>query len=162
VQERPALKISNSGDDDEFARRVSRAAASLASRAVFAVKLYRRRAIGLGCLNVEECAMTLRLSGAVAAVLFVTVSPAPAQTATASEPTIVLAQETEAPARRPRTKKEGVSSKQLTPKQLATQERQRKCSSEWKSGKSAGTIEKGVTWPKFWSQCNTRLKGNSA
>ena len=25
----------------------------------------------------------------------------------------------------------------------------------------AGKIEKGQTWPKYWSACNTRLKGKS-
>jgi hypothetical protein len=40
----------------------------------------------------------------------------------------------------------------------AALERQRKCGAEWKAAKAAGKVEKGMTWPKYWSACNTRLK----
>jgi hypothetical protein len=46
-----------------------------------------------------------------------------------------------------------------TPGQLAARERQKKCGEEWRAAKAAGKLEKGATWPKFWSACNTRLKG---
>jgi len=42
--------------------------------------------------------------------------------------------------------------------QLATRERQKKCGAEWKGAKASNKIEKGTTWPKFWSACNKRLK----
>jgi hypothetical protein len=42
--------------------------------------------------------------------------------------------------------------------QVAARERQKKCGVEWKEAKAAGKIEKGTTWPKFWSDCNKRLK----
>jgi hypothetical protein len=42
--------------------------------------------------------------------------------------------------------------------QLAARERQKKCAVEWKEAKAAGKIEKGTAWPKFWSDCNKRLK----
>jgi len=45
-----------------------------------------------------------------------------------------------------------------TPGQIAARERQKKCGAEWKAAKAAGKIEKGTTWPKFWSACNKRLK----
>jgi hypothetical protein len=45
-----------------------------------------------------------------------------------------------------------------TPGQLAARERQKKCGEEWRAAKTAGKLEKGATWPKFWSACNTRLK----
>ena len=38
-------------------------------------------------------------------------------------------------------------------------ERQKKCGAEWREAKAGGKVEKGMTWPKFWSACNTRLKG---
>jgi hypothetical protein len=38
-------------------------------------------------------------------------------------------------------------------------ERQKKCGTEWREAKAGGKVEKGMTWPKFWSACNTRLKG---
>lgn len=40
----------------------------------------------------------------------------------------------------------------------AMRERQKKCGAEWKEAKAAGKIEKGQTWPKYWSACNKRLK----
>ena len=42
--------------------------------------------------------------------------------------------------------------------QLAARERQKKCGAEWKEAKAANKVEKGTTWPKFWSACNKRLK----
>jgi hypothetical protein len=42
--------------------------------------------------------------------------------------------------------------------QLEARERQRKCGAEWREAKAKGTLEKGLSWPKFWSACNKRLK----
>jgi len=42
--------------------------------------------------------------------------------------------------------------------QIAARERQKKCAAEWKEAKAASKIEKGASWPKFWSDCNKRLK----
>ena len=45
-----------------------------------------------------------------------------------------------------------------SPAVAAMRERQKKCGAEWKDAKAAGKIEKGTTWPKYWSACNKRLK----
>lgn len=45
--------------------------------------------------------------------------------------------------------------------QVAARERMTKCSAEWKEAKTAGKIEAGMKWPKYWSACNTRLKGGT-
>ena len=45
--------------------------------------------------------------------------------------------------------------------QLAARERAKKCGAEWKEAKAAGKVEKGMTWPKYWSACNKRLKAAS-
>ena len=45
--------------------------------------------------------------------------------------------------------------------QVAMHERQKKCAAEWKQAKDGGKLEKGATWPKFWSACNKRLKSAS-
>ena len=37
-------------------------------------------------------------------------------------------------------------------------ERRKKCSAEWKDAKAAGKTG-GLKWPKFYSDCNKRLKG---
>jgi hypothetical protein len=52
--------------------------------------------------------------------------------------------------------------RELTAGQKSARERQRQCGQEWREAKKAGKIEKGQTWPKYWSACNTRLKGKSA
>jgi hypothetical protein len=44
--------------------------------------------------------------------------------------------------------------------QAAMHERQKKCGAEWKAAKAAGKVQKGMTWPKYWSACNKRLKGS--
>jgi hypothetical protein len=43
-------------------------------------------------------------------------------------------------------------------KMTAARERQKKCGTEWKEAKAAGKVQKGMTWPKYWSACNKRLK----
>ena len=40
--------------------------------------------------------------------------------------------------------------------------RQKECGAEWKADKAAGKVEKGMTWPKYWSACSKRKKGESA
>lgn len=46
--------------------------------------------------------------------------------------------------------------------QMAARDRMTKCSAEWKAAKTGGKVEAGLKWPKFWSQCNTRLKAAKA
>lgn len=36
--------------------------------------------------------------------------------------------------------------------------RERACGADWKAAKAAGTVPAGMTWPKYWSECNTRKK----
>ena len=56
------------------------------------------------------------------------------------------------------TEKNAKTEKEPRAGQLATRERQKKCSAEWKEAKASNKIEKGTTWPKFWSACNKHLK----
>ena len=51
--------------------------------------------------------------------------------------------------------------KEQSPGQAAAHERQKKCAAEWKEQKAAGKIEKGTSWPKYWSACNKGLKAAS-
>jgi hypothetical protein len=46
----------------------------------------------------------------------------------------------------------------LTEGQKAARARQKQCGQEWRELRKAGKVEKGMTWPKFWSACNRRLK----
>jgi hypothetical protein len=47
----------------------------------------------------------------------------------------------------------------FTPGQQAAHDRQRACGQQWSAAKAAGRIPAGQTWPQYWSQCNTRMKG---
>jgi hypothetical protein len=93
-------------------------------------------------------------------------TPSLAQTASSrTESAITVAQaqpaaEETTKSRRSR-KKESASKREPTVNQMAARERQRKCAVEWKEAKAAGKTN-GLKWPKYWSQCNARLKGNSA
>jgi hypothetical protein len=58
--------------------------------------------------------------------------------------------------------KKAKKKRELTQGQKSARERQRQCGQEWREAKKAGKIEKGQTWPKYWSACNTRLKGKAA
>ncbi|MGB8447328.1 MAG: hypothetical protein WCE32_23425, partial [Pseudolabrys sp.] len=59
------------------------------------------------------------------------------------------------------TDKNAKTKKDPSAGQLATRERQKKYGAEWKEAKAGNKIEKGTTWPKFWSACNKRLKSAS-
>lgn len=47
--------------------------------------------------------------------------------------------------------------RQVSPGQQAMRDRQKACSAEWKTVKGTEAAA-GKTWPKFWSECNKRLK----
>jgi hypothetical protein len=36
--------------------------------------------------------------------------------------------------------------------------RERACGADWKADKAAGKVPTGMTWPKYWSECNKRKK----
>ena len=40
--------------------------------------------------------------------------------------------------------------------------RERACGAEWRAAKAGGQITAGMTWPKYWSACNKRLKEEGA
>ncbi|MDP2411809.1 MAG: hypothetical protein Q8M26_16180 [Pseudolabrys sp.] len=50
------------------------------------------------------------------------------------------------------------TAKPPTPGQIAARARQSKCAAEWKVAKADGKVDKAMTWPKYWSACNKRLK----
>ncbi len=81
------------------------------------------------------------ICAAVAAALMA--PPIAAQTTTPAAPAAV-------PAKKDTSK--------TSPGMAAMRERQKKCGAEWKEAKAAGKVEKGMTWPKYWSACNKRLK----
>ena len=49
-----------------------------------------------------------------------------------------------------------------TAAQLAMRDRRVKCGAEWRATKEKGVVEEGMTWPKYWSACNKRLKEQGA
>jgi len=44
----------------------------------------------------------------------------------------------------------------------AAHDRQKQCGTEWKELRAGGKVEKHMTWPKFYSDCNKRLKDKAA
>jgi hypothetical protein len=111
--------------------------------------------------------MILPVSGILAAAVLMAVFATPVLAETRSFPansgTIVVAQaNSDTGTRRSRKRSETRSKREPTASQMAARERQKKCAAEWKSAKAAGSVAGGTKWPKFWSQCNARLKGNSA
>ncbi len=53
---------------------------------------------------------------------------------------------------------EAKAKKEPSAAQTAARERMSKCSLEWKEAKAGGKVPKDMKWPKFWSECNRRLK----
>jgi hypothetical protein len=110
--------------------------------------------------------MSCRL-GVAAFLAFALAAPASAGRMSApGDGVIVVAQaqtpalREETPAKRKSRKREGAAKKEPSVNQMAARERQRKCSAEWKDAKAAGKTG-GLKWPKYWSQCNARLKGKT-
>ncbi|MCQ4189959.1 hypothetical protein NEI07_10200, partial [Methylocystis sp. NLS-7] len=51
------------------------------------------------------------------------------------------------------------SPKPATDAKTATRERQKKCAAEWNEKKAElKKSDKKITWPKYWSECNKKLK----
>ena len=44
----------------------------------------------------------------------------------------------------------------------AAHDRQKQCGTEWKDLRAAGKAAPTMTWPKFYSECNKRLKDKAA
>ena len=95
------------------------------------------------------------------ALLLVACAVAPGNAGAQTTPAPGVAAEDGAKPARSR-KKPAASTKEPTAGQMAARERQRKCGAEWKEAKAGGKVAAGMKWPKFWSQCNTRLKEQRA
>jgi hypothetical protein len=50
------------------------------------------------------------------------------------------------------------SGKPFTPGQIAAHKRQKACGMKWREEKANGTLQVGLKWPQYWSQCNTAMK----
>jgi hypothetical protein len=83
--------------------------------------------------------------------------PAAAQPAAPGQPPAAAA-----PAKPATTAKPATPKSTATPKATGGREamiaRERACGKDWKADKAAGKIPQGMTWPKYWSECNTRKK----
>ena len=96
---------------------------------------------------------------ASAAILFLLASgPAALAQGSASPGASPAPAEDGAKPKRTRKKREGAAKKEMSVGQIAASERRKKCGAEWKEAK-AGNKTGGLKWPKFYSQCNARLKG---
>lgn len=80
-----------------------------------------------------------------------------------------LAQATTAPAEKAdkgkattKAKSTKKKSREMTKGQKAFRERRKRCSAEYQEAKKSGKGTKGLSWPKFLSECNTRLKAEKS
>ena len=73
-------------------------------------------------------------------------------------PVMVVTHPAAAQTEKAKPAKKAKSKKPPTPGQLAARQRAKECGAEWRAAKKAGKIEKGMTWPKYWSACNKRLR----
>ncbi len=85
--------------------------------------------------------------------------PTAAKTAPAATPAPATSAVTPAPAT---TAAPAAPAKPASAGQAAARERQKQCGSEWKTQKAEiRKTDPKATWPKFWSSCNKRLKGEA-
>ena len=107
-------------------------------------------------------ACSLLSFGAAGPVLAQATAPAPGGTTAAPAPT--QEPSTGKPSRRSRGKSSAAGSEKKEPTvgQMAGRDRMRKCAKEWKDLKAANKVESGMRWPKYYSQCNARLKEQKA
>jgi hypothetical protein len=90
-------------------------------------------------------------------------APAAAPTAGAKPAAPAAAPAAAAPAKPATTTAKPATSKSTsTPKatggRAAEVARERACGKDWKADKAAGKIPQGMTWPKYWSECDKRKK----
>ncbi|MFN3349174.1 hypothetical protein [Pseudorhodoplanes sp.] len=112
-------------------------------------------------LWVTAIAVALCWSGLHPAPLRAQTPPAKEATA-APESASKKAKAEQRKAKREDTKKARAEKKaKASAARAAVKDRQKQCGAEWREAKAAGKTEKGMTWPKFWSACNARLKAKS-
>ncbi len=56
------------------------------------------------------------------------------------------------------TKMAPAASKKPVDGRQAEYARERACAADWKADKAAGKVPAGMTWPKYWSECDKRKK----
>ena len=56
------------------------------------------------------------------------------------------------------TKMAPAATKKPTDGRQAEYARKRACAADWKADKAAGRVPAGMTWPKYWSECDKRKK----
>jgi hypothetical protein len=75
-------------------------------------------------------------------------APKPAAATPATTPAAPTAAAKPAPA----------ATKKRTDGRQAEYARERACGADWKADKAANKVPAGMTWPKYWSECNKRKK----
>ena len=92
-----------------------------------------------------DCATRLRSGSANTVTAAEPAAAAPASPAPAAPPAVVAPASPATPA--------------VSGGMAAMHVRQKQCGAEWRAQKAALVAQTpGLTWPRYWSQCNTRLK----
>ena len=86
-------------------------------------------------------------------------TPAQPKPAAAEAKPAEAAPAAEAPAANPLKPAAAESAAPVKETQQSTRSRQKKCAAEWKANKKALLKDNAkLTWPKYWSECNKKLK----
>jgi hypothetical protein len=83
---------------------------------------------------------------------------APAAKPAAAPAAAPAAKPAAAPAAKPATPPAAATPAKPADGRAAMVARERACGADWKADKAAGKVPAGMTWPKYWSECNTRKK----
>lgn len=113
--------------------------------------------IVLAAIVAASFAMSMPLTAAMAQST--TTSAAAAKDKTADRKTRSEARKAAAAERRAKVAEKKAQAKAA---RQAAHERQKQCGAEWKKLRDDGKVEKGMTWPKYYSACNKRLKEKAA
>lgn len=110
---------------------------------------------------VKECTDRMAAQPSAAAPAAAQVAPAnplkPAAPPAAEAAKTPAAASASAP---PATTAATAGAKPATPGQTAERSRMKECGAEWRANKAQlVAATPGLKWPKYWSECNTRLKG---
>jgi hypothetical protein len=114
---------------------------------------YRRRRSGRSkrrLLSEEIMSKKVALAAALFAALVIAV------------PSLPVAAQTSAQTKEEKKAAKAEKKAQKKSERAAAKLRQKQCGDEWKDARKAGKVEKHMTWPRYYSECNTRLKAKAA
>ena len=102
----------------------------------------------------KECMARAGDSGSAAPTAKPAATPPATQQSTSTPAAAPAAAKTTAP----KADTSKTAAKPASPGREAMVARERACGADWKADKAAGKVAAGMTWPKYWSECDKRKK----